>query len=116
MEANLDFPLSQGEIARELGLSERSLTRLCQHRFGVSTMRLYLRIRLQAARNFLFYEEFSIKDVAHACGFSVPAVFSRSFKAQFGQCPRDFRATLRANQSAILRPEMRRLIGPRTLR
>jgi AraC-like DNA-binding protein len=60
-------------------------------------MRLYLHIRLQAARNLLFYEERSITDIANACGFSYPAVFSRAFRAHFGQTPRDFRARLRAH-------------------
>jgi transcriptional regulator GlxA family with amidase domain len=72
---------------------------------------LYLRIRLQAARNFLFYEEFSIKDVSNACGFSYPAVFSRAFRAQFGQTPREFRSKLRANQNMTVRPEIRRLLS-----
>jgi transcriptional regulator GlxA family with amidase domain len=29
-------------------------------------------------RDILFYEEFSIKEMAVACGFSYPAVFSRA--------------------------------------
>ena len=74
-------------------------------------MRFYRHIRLQAALNFLFYEEFSIKDVAIACGFSYPAVFSRVFKEQFGQTPSDFRAKLREDQNLAVRPEIRRLIS-----
>ncbi|WP_282608567.1 GlxA family transcriptional regulator [Pelagibius sp. Alg239-R121] len=114
MERNLDFPLGLNELASELGLSQRSLSRLCKRTFGESPMRLYLHVRLQAARNFLFYEEFSIKDVAIACGFSYPAVFSRVFKAQFGQTPRAFRAALRESQSLAMRPEIRRLISAPT--
>lgn len=110
MERNLDFPLGLDELAEELGVAPRTLTRTCKRTFGESPMRLYLRVRLQAARNFLFYEEFSIKDVADACGFSYPAVFSRVFKAQFGQSPRDFRTALRQSQSLAVRPEIRRLI------
>ncbi|MAQ82317.1 GlxA family transcriptional regulator [Psychromarinibacter halotolerans] len=109
MEQNLDFPLPLEELAEDLALSPRTLSRLCQRTFGESPMRLYLRIRIQAARNFLFYEEFSIGDVAIACGFSYPAVFSRAFKKQYGQTPRDFREHLRRNQFSSLRPEIRRL-------
>ena len=113
MERNLDFPLDLEGLAQELGVSQRTLSRVCKRTFGESPMRLYLHIRLQAARNFLFYEEFSIKDVAIACGFSYPAVFSRVFKAEFGQTPRDFRARLRERQNLAIRPEIRRLIaGP----
>lgn len=114
MERNLDFPLGHEDLAKSLGVSQRTLTRLCKRSFGESPMRLYLRVRLQAARNFLFYEEFSIKDVAIACGFSYPAVFSRVFKKQFGQTPRDFRNTLRKSQSLAVRPEIRRLISTPT--
>ena len=111
MEQNLDFPLSLDELSTELGVPKRTLSRVCKRAFGESPMRLYLHVRLQAARNILFYEEFSIKDVAIACGFSYPTVFSRAFRAQFGQTPRQFRTTLRESQSLDMRPEIRRLIS-----
>jgi AraC family carnitine catabolism transcriptional activator len=109
MEGNLDFPLDLGAIAAKLGVSSRTVVRECRRSFGETPMRLYLRIRLQAARNILFYEEFSIKDVAVACGFSYPAVFSRAFRAQFGLTPRGFRAGFRNKQKDAIRPEIRRL-------
>jgi transcriptional regulator GlxA family with amidase domain len=111
MEKNLDFPLSLEELSDRIGASQRTVTRACRRSFGESPMRLYLHIRLQAARNLLFYEEHSIKDVATACGFSYPAVFSRVFKAQFGRTPRTFRAEFRDKQSLGVRPEIRRLIS-----
>ena len=114
MERNLDFPLSLPELAGQLRMAPRTLSHLCKQVFGESPMRLYLRIRLQAARNFLFYEEFSIKAVSNACGFSYPAVFSRVFKGQFGQTPREFRARLRRGQNMAMRPEIRRLISFRS--
>ena len=85
-----------------------------QNRIQIASQRnsvVYRDIRLQAARNFLFYEEYSIKDVAVACGFSYPAVFSRAFKAQYGQTPRTFRSVMRARQNEGVRPELRRLIS-----
>lgn len=111
MEKNLDFPLSLPALAKALKIPARTLSHVCKQVFGESPMRLYLRIRLQAARNFLFYEEFSIKAVSNACGFSYPAVFSRVFKAQFAQTPREFRARLRKDQNMAMRPEIRRLIS-----
>jgi transcriptional regulator GlxA family with amidase domain len=114
MERNLDFPLSLPELAEELKIPPRTLSHVCKQVFGESPMRLYLRIRLQAARNFLFYEEFSIKAVSNACGFSYPAVFSRVFRAQFAQTPREFRARLRKDQNMAMRPEIRRLISRRS--
>jgi AraC family carnitine catabolism transcriptional activator len=113
MEENLDFPLSLEDIAERLGLSSKTIMRECRRCFQDTPMRLYLKIRLQAARNMLFYEEFGIGEVAIACGFSYPAVFSRAFKEQFGQTPRGFRAGLRHQQNQAFRPEVRRLsLGP----
>jgi len=109
MERHLDFPLSLHEIADRLEISQKTVLRECLRSFEETPMRLYLRIRLQAARNMLFYEEFSIKDVATACGFSYPSVFSRAFNAQFGLSPRQFRDTLRQGQRQTYRPEVRRL-------
>ena len=108
MEANLETPLCMPELAAALGLSPRTLGRLCQRTFGQPPMRLYLGLRLQAARNFLFYDEFSVTEVAMACGFSHVAVFSRVFRARFGQSPRQFRARVRARQNLALRPELQR--------
>ena len=109
MERNLDFPLTLKQLAEDLEISPRGLARACARHFDESPMRLYLRIRLQAARNFLFYEEFSIKDVALACGFSYPTVFARAFKSQFGETPRAFRSKWRRKQSQTYLPEIRRL-------
>jgi transcriptional regulator GlxA family with amidase domain len=109
MERHLDFPLSLDEIARHLDVSNKTVLRECLRSFEETPMRLYLRIRLQASRNMLFYEEFGIKDVATACGFSYPSVFSRAFRAQFGMTPREFRLSFRRQQNQAYRPEVRRL-------
>lgn len=109
MEQNLDFPLPVARIARQLGVSRRTLERQSRQHFGQTPSQLYLRIRLQAARNFLFYEEMSVKAIAVACGFSYPAVFTRAFRQQFGQSPREFREAFRARQADRIRPEIQRL-------
>jgi len=109
MERHLDFPLVPPEIAERLDISVRSLERHCRSHFRETPMQLYLLIRLQAARNFLFYEEMSLKDISIACGFSYPSVFSRAFKDHFGQTPSDFRKAIRSQQDQSLRPEIRRL-------
>ena len=110
MQENLDIPLPLREIAESLNIPQRTLSRICNTVYGSSPMRLYLRIRLQAARNFLFYEEHSIKEIATATGFSSPATFSRCFMAQFGQAPSQFRIGLRKKQNLNENPEIHRLI------
>lgn len=108
MEGNLDFPLSPKSLARQLGVSVRTLERCCASHFNQTPGQLYLRCRLQAARNLLFYEDREIKDIAVACGFSYPSAFTRAFTAQFGQSPRAFRRAFRETQMT-LRPEIIRM-------
>lgn len=111
MENNLDFPLPPKSLARQLGVSVKTLERSCLRHFNQTPGQVYLRTRLQAARNLLFYEERAIKDIAVACGFSYPSVFTRAFTAQFGQPPRAFRRAFRETQR-IVRPEIIRLSHP----
>ena len=101
--------MQRGGLADKLGISVRTLERYCAREFGQTPTQLYLLVRLQAARNLLFYEEGAIKDIAVACGFSYPAVFTRAFKAQFGQSPRAFRQSFRDIQGRLVRPEIARL-------
>ncbi|WP_172670678.1 helix-turn-helix domain-containing protein [Labrenzia sp. DG1229] len=110
MKDNLDTPLALEELSFRLNMPSRTMSRICKATFGVSPMRLYLRIRLQAARNFLFYEEHSIKEIAEATGFSYPATFSRCFQNQFGQSPSQFRLRLRQKQRFAEHPEIHRLV------
>ena len=79
IEDNLEYPLTLTELAEELEVSQRTLTRISVRAFGQPPMRLYMSIRLQSARNFLFYDDFSIREVALACGFSYAAVFFKGF-------------------------------------
>ena len=109
MEKHLDFPLSPQSLSEHLGISVRKLERYCAQQFGQAPTQLYLLVRLQAARNLLFYEELAIKDIAIACGFSYPSVFTRAFAAQFGQSPRKFRQSFRDAQGRTVRPEITRM-------
>lgn len=115
MERHLDFPLPAVELASKLNVSMSTLVRHCKRHFGYPPMQLYLGVRLQAARNLLFYEDCSIRDVALAYGFSSQAVFARTFKIYFGQTPSQFRQTFRDEQTRPRLPEVRRLHASRVV-
>ena len=115
MEAHLDAPLSPRQLAAANGLSVRQLERLVRRRVNDSPMRYYLKVRLQAARHLLFYSDRTIQEIALACGFAAPEIFSRCFRAQFGRSPRDFRREFTGDRLQRFRPEIgQRLsaIGP----
>lgn len=111
MEAHLDSPLSPVELARRARISLRQLERLFRDRFGETPRSYYLKLRLQAARNHLFYGDMPIQEIATATGFAAPAILSRTFKARFGLCPRDFRRQFSGERLQRFRPEIRQQLG-----
>ena len=111
MEANIEAPLGRSELAARAGTSVRQMERLVRARFGDTPMRYYLKVRLQAARNHLFYGEMPVQDIAAACGFSSPAVLSRTFRAHFGISPREFRSQFSGDELRRFRPEIRQQLS-----
>jgi AraC family carnitine catabolism transcriptional activator len=112
MEAHLDTPLSPPQLAARNGLSVRQLERLVRRRLNDSPMRYYLKVRLQAARHLLFYSDRTVQEIALACGFSSPEIFSRCFRAQFGRSPRDFRREFTGDRLQRFRPEIGQRLSP----
>jgi AraC family carnitine catabolism transcriptional activator len=106
MEENIQTPLSARALAKRAGVSVRALNRLLHDRIGESPMSYYRKIRLQAARNALFYSDVAIRDVAASCGFASPEAFSRTFKDHFGLAPREFRHRFASNELKRFRPEL----------
>lgn len=111
MERHLDAPLQSRELAVRAGISVRQLERLVRARLADTPTGYYLKLRLQAARNHLFYAEMPIREIADATGFSSPSVLSRAFKAHFGLTPREFRRQFSGERLQRFRPEMRQQLG-----
>ena len=104
--ASRDAADRRGSWRARAGISVRQLERLMRDTLGETPSRYYLKLRLQAARNHLFYGDMPIQDVAAACGFSGPEVFSRSFRSHFGLSPREFRQQFTRDQLRRFRPEL----------
>src|SRR5579872_3019676 len=85
--------------------------RLMSETLGETPSRYYLKLRLQAARNHLFYGDMPVQEIAQACGFSSPSVLSRAFKTHFGVSPREFRRQFSQDRLERFRPELRRQPG-----
>jgi len=111
METNIETPLGRAELAARAGISVRQMERLVRTRFADTPMSYYLKLRLQAARNHLFYGEMPVQDIAVACGFCSPAVLSRTFRAHFGLSPREFRSQFSGDELRRFRPEIRQQLS-----
>ncbi len=91
MEANLEEPLDQEELARYVGLSRRQLERLFAAHLGRTPARFYLERRLDRARRLLYQTDMSIIDVALASGFVSASHFSKCYRELYARSPQQER-------------------------
>src|SRR5262249_29516740 len=82
-------------IARELGLSARTLQRRLADE-GVTYQELVDDARKQAASRYLNNSHLAIGEVAYLVGFSEPAPFYRAFRRWFSTTPERFRLQTRS--------------------
>ncbi|HOT93217.1 MAG TPA: substrate-binding domain-containing protein [Anaerolineae bacterium] len=83
-------PLTRGEIAAHVGLSERHLTRCFQQAVGVTPMTYLNRYRIQQARVLLEKGDMGITEIAMEVGFSSGGYFTRVFHQEMGISPRAY--------------------------
>lgn len=83
-------PLSRGEMAELLAMSERSLTRQLGVS-GTSYSELLTRVQSERAGNLLRNPALSIAQIAYRLGYSEPAAFTRAFTRWTGQSPLKWR-------------------------
>ncbi len=91
MRANLESPLTPGEIAARIGLSARQLERLFRKYLKCAPRRYYLRLRVQHARILLIQTGMSILSVALASGFESQSYFTKCYREHFGRTPTEER-------------------------
>lgn len=83
-------PLRRGEIASQLAMSERSLTRGLRGE-GTSYAQLMASVQRERAENFLRNGALSVSDIGYRLGYAEPAAFTRAFKSWSGVSPLKWR-------------------------
>jgi len=78
-------------LAKRAGVSRGHLTKLTNDQMGLTPMEVVWRTRVRNAAKLLGETGLSLAEVAYQTGFSNAYHFSRRFKQQFGQAPRDWR-------------------------
>ena len=91
MRANLARDLRLPELARQAGMSERSLVRRYRAVVGSTPARSVERLRVEAACRRLGDTDRPIKEVAHLCGFGSEETMRRSFLRQLELTPQAWR-------------------------
>lgn len=95
LAGNVAHPVYSGELARQIGVSVRTLHDAIQRYRGMSLHR-YLRLRrLWLVRQQLLAGAPSVKACALAYGFWHLSDFSRSYRSQFGESPSETLAAAR---------------------
>lgn len=78
---------SAADMAKALGIAERTLAERCRTAFGTSPARFFTRYRLERARLLLVQTDLSIKAIAEHLGFENPYHFSTVYKRVHGVPP-----------------------------
>ena len=81
--------------AGQLHVSVRHLNRICRSCYGMSFGEMIIARVVLEAKRLLSGQEWSMKEIADKLGFEEYAYFSRVFKQQTGETPRDFREKYR---------------------
>lgn len=92
-------------VARELGMSPRSLQRHLRE-IGYSYNALADEVRMATARLYLEQPDIAIAEVAYLLGFSDQSTFNRAFKRWTGSTPARSRSPLRGPAAGAARPRL----------
>ena len=79
------------DLAREFGISERSLFYMFKKRMNMSPIQYIIAERLEKSRWYLLTQAYTITAVAEICGYNSVAFFSREFKKAYKISPLEYR-------------------------
>jgi AraC-like DNA-binding protein len=91
IRARPDLQWERHTIARELKMSERTLTREFKRIFNMAPSKMVANIRMDLASRLLIETDRSLADIAHFVGYDSPFSFSRLFKKYVGVSPQHYR-------------------------
>jgi transcriptional regulator GlxA family with amidase domain len=94
---HLAEPLSVQQLARALGLSSRSLSRLCSEHFGEAPAALVRRLRIEEARRLLEETALPLKEITARTGIGDESTFWRLFTRRLGVTPAAYRERFRVS-------------------
>ncbi len=97
VRSRLEDPLSQTELAQEVGMCDRSLRRGFKQLFGTTIVGYLTQQRLQQAEQSLRTGDHTVTEVANQVGYAHLGHFATAFKRHFGITPSQCLAGKRVN-------------------
>ena len=95
---NCGDPINRDIVARRIGIHPKYLGRLFAKHAGERFTDFLTRVRLKRALALLEERRLNVAEVAHACGFSNPHHFIRSFKKAYSVTPGRYRLSTGATE------------------
>lgn len=96
MQREMHEPLRMPALAREFGLSPRTLERRFREATGISPLNYLQQQRIKTAKELLESTNLSIAEVAYRVGILDQGHFTRLFTRALAVTPREYRKTVRA--------------------
>lgn len=103
IEDNLSSALRVDQVAQDLFISSRHLSRIFQNLLGQTPVQYIQERRIQLAKELLLHSDLPIKDIANRIGYESVHYFTRVFSRLLGVSPAQFR---KAQFSQGRRPEI----------
>lgn len=96
--SNLSHKLTLKELAQEIHLSERQLSRLLSEQLGLTFPSWIRNERIKRAAYLLVYTDITIEDISAEVGFETVHYFSKVFNDLMNITPAKFRRAVRSNE------------------
>lgn len=84
-------------LSESIGKDYRYLSSLFSSQLGITIEKYIIQLKVEKIKEYIFYDELSISEIAYKMHYSSPAHLSRQFKQVCGLSPKDYKKQM-ANQ------------------
>ncbi|MET3115253.1 AraC-like DNA-binding protein [Pedobacter sp. CG_S7] len=102
IEANFNEKITNSQLSDAANMATNSFARLFKIGTGVTTQQYILKLRVQAACNFMHHSNKSMDEIAFECGFSDRHHFSKIFKKIQKINPSDYKKRLKTGSYYLI--------------
>ncbi len=90
VENNLDKQIKNDELAAVINMSEKYFISYFKSALGITPGNYITQLKMNKAREYLYQEKYTIKEIANLLGYSDQYTFSKAFKKYFNVPPSRF--------------------------
>ena len=91
IQENYGQPITIGEIASHVYLTENYICVLFKNKVGVTINNYLTKVRMERAKELLRHNEYKLYDICFMVGYSDASYFSKQFKKYTGVSPKEYR-------------------------